>query len=46
MCHLSIVFSNTFDTVSHCILLEKLVARGLDGCTAHLVKIPLPASHL
>jgi len=28
----------TFDTVSHSILLEKLVAHGLDMCTLHGVK--------
>ncbi|GAB0188215.1 mitochondrial enolase superfamily member 1 [Grus japonensis] len=32
-------FSNAFDTVSHSILLEKLAAHGLDGCTLHWVKI-------
>ncbi|PKU39630.1 rna-directed dna polymerase from mobile element jockey-like [Limosa lapponica baueri] len=31
-------FSKAFDTVSHSILLEKLVADGLDGCTLHWVK--------
>ncbi|GAB0205542.1 mitochondrial enolase superfamily member 1 [Grus japonensis] len=31
-------FSKAFDTVSHSILLEKLVAHGLDGCTLHWVK--------
>jgi len=31
-------FSKAFDTVSHCILLEKLAARGLDGCTLHWIK--------
>ncbi|RMC09660.1 hypothetical protein DUI87_13446 [Hirundo rustica rustica] len=31
-------FSNALDTVSHCILLEKLAARGLDRYTLHLVK--------
>jgi len=31
-------FSKAFDTVSHSILLEKLAARGLDGCTLHWVK--------
>ncbi|KAK4822673.1 hypothetical protein QYF61_019040 [Mycteria americana] len=31
-------FSKTFDTVSHSILLEKLAAHGLDGCTLRWVK--------
>ncbi|GAB0182802.1 mitochondrial enolase superfamily member 1 [Grus japonensis] len=31
-------FSKAFDTVSHSILLEKLVAHGLDRCTLHWVK--------
>ncbi|GAB0178066.1 mitochondrial enolase superfamily member 1 [Grus japonensis] len=31
-------FSKAFNTVSHSILLEKLVAHGLDGCTLHWVK--------
>ncbi|KAK4810588.1 hypothetical protein QYF61_007325 [Mycteria americana] len=31
-------FSKAFDTVSHSILLEKLAAHGLDGCTLHWVK--------
>ncbi|KAK4819195.1 hypothetical protein QYF61_026811 [Mycteria americana] len=31
-------FSKAFDTVSHGILLEKLSAHGLDGCTLHWVK--------
>jgi len=31
-------FSKVFDTVSHSILLEKLVARVLDGCTLHWIK--------
>ena len=31
-------FSKAFDTVSHSILLEKLAAHGLDGCTLHGVK--------
>jgi len=31
-------FSKAFDTVSHCILSEKLVAHGLDGCTLCWVK--------
>jgi len=31
-------FSKAIDTVSHNILLEKLAARGLDGCTLHSVK--------
>ncbi|KAK4826863.1 hypothetical protein QYF61_011900 [Mycteria americana] len=31
-------FSKAFDTVSHSILLEKLAAHGLDGCSLHWVK--------
>ncbi|KAK4822159.1 hypothetical protein QYF61_010420 [Mycteria americana] len=31
-------FSKAFDTVAHSILLEKLAAHGLDGCTLHWVK--------
>ncbi|KAK4828097.1 hypothetical protein QYF61_023459 [Mycteria americana] len=31
-------FSKAFDTVSHSILLEKLAAHGLDGCTIRWVK--------
>ncbi|KAK4809932.1 hypothetical protein QYF61_001659 [Mycteria americana] len=31
-------FSKAFDTASHSILLEKLAAHGLDGCTLHWVK--------
>jgi len=31
-------FSKTFDTVPHSILLEKIVARGLDGCTLRWIK--------
>ncbi|KAK4809567.1 hypothetical protein QYF61_016999 [Mycteria americana] len=31
-------FSKAFDSVSHSILLEKLAAHGLDGCTLHQVK--------
>ncbi|KAK4824103.1 hypothetical protein QYF61_010623 [Mycteria americana] len=31
-------FSKAFDMVSHSILLEKLAAHGLDGCTLHWVK--------
>jgi len=31
-------FSKAFDTVPHRILLEKLVAHGLDGCTLHWIK--------
>ncbi|NXK08096.1 RTJK polymerase, partial [Herpetotheres cachinnans] len=30
--------SKAFDTISHGIALEKLAARGLDGCTVHWVK--------
>ncbi|NXK11276.1 PO23 protein, partial [Herpetotheres cachinnans] len=30
--------SKAFDTVSHGILLEKLAAHGLNGCTLHWVK--------
>ena len=31
-------FSKAFDTISHGILLEKLTAHGLDGCTVRWVK--------
>jgi len=31
-------FSKAFDTVPHSILLEKLAAHGLHGCTLHWVK--------
>jgi len=31
-------FSKAFHTISHSILLEKLAARGLDGCTPCWVK--------
>jgi len=31
-------FSNFFDTVPHSILLEKLAAHGLDGCTLYWIK--------
>lgn len=31
-------FSRAFDTVSHSLLLEKLVAHGLDRCILHWVK--------
>ena len=31
-------FSKAFDTVSHSILLEKLVAHGLDRCAVHWVE--------
>ncbi|KAK4825758.1 hypothetical protein QYF61_002241 [Mycteria americana] len=34
----SLDFSKAFDTVSHSILLEKLAAHGLDGCTLRWVK--------
>jgi len=34
-------FRKAFDTVPHSILLEKLAAHGLDGCTLHWVKICL-----
>jgi len=30
-------FSKAFDAVPHSILLEKLAAHGLDGCTLHWV---------
>ena len=30
--------SKAFDTISHSILLEKLAAHGLNGCTLHWVK--------
>ena len=33
-----LAFSKVFDTVSHSILLEKLAAHGLDGCTLYWVK--------
>jgi len=32
-------FSKAIDTVSQSILLEKLAAHGLDGCTLHEIKI-------
>ncbi|GAB0175604.1 hypothetical protein GRJ2_000025600 [Grus japonensis] len=32
------LLSKAFDTISHSILLEKLAAHGLDGCTLHWVK--------
>ncbi|GAB0188205.1 mitochondrial enolase superfamily member 1 [Grus japonensis] len=32
-------FNKAFDNISHSILLEKLAAHGLDGCTLHWVKI-------
>ncbi|KAK4829071.1 hypothetical protein QYF61_002015 [Mycteria americana] len=35
---LEVDFSKAFDTVSHSILLEKLAAHGLDGCTLRWVK--------
>jgi len=31
-------FSRSCDTVPHSILLEKLAAQGLDGCTLHWIK--------
>ena len=31
-------FSKAFDTISHSILLEKLAAHGLDGCTLCWIK--------
>jgi len=31
-------FSKAFDTVPHSILLEKMAAHGLDGCTLHWIK--------
>jgi len=31
-------FSKAFDTVPHSILLEKLAAHGLDGCTLRRIK--------
>ena len=33
-----LAFSKAFDTVPHSILLEKLAAHGLDGCTLHGIK--------
>lgn len=36
-----LTFSTASDAISHRILLEKLSARGLDGCTARWVKIQL-----
>ncbi|GAB0205387.1 mitochondrial enolase superfamily member 1 [Grus japonensis] len=33
----SLDFSKTFDTISHSILLEKLAAHDLDGCTGWMV---------
>ena len=35
---LSPAFTVAFDTVPHSILLEKLAAHGLDGCTPHWIK--------
>jgi len=32
-------FSKAFDTISHSMVLEKLAAHGLDGCTLHWMKI-------
>jgi len=31
-------FTKAFDTISHSILMEKLAANGLNGCTLHWVK--------
>jgi len=37
-CCIYLDFSNTFDTVPHNILLRKLAAHGLDGCTLRWIK--------
>jgi len=38
MLQICLDFSKAFDTLSHSIALEKLAARGLDGCTLRWVK--------